>query len=77
VIDADGTAGFAGDGTATRMTTCTSLKQQIGTAVDSDHGRLDGTLVYIVPQGGPAPQCSPRFVPLRSKRYGHGPGDAT
>jgi hypothetical protein len=38
---------------AARNATCTPLSAQTGTAVDTSHGRLDGTLVYVVPTGGP------------------------
>ncbi len=44
----------AGDGTPTRTSACTPLSQQTGTAIDTFHGRLDGYLVYVVPQGGPS-----------------------
>ncbi len=36
---------------ATRNATCTPLNQQTGTAVNTTHGRLDGTLVYVVGVG--------------------------
>jgi hypothetical protein len=44
VIGVDGAA-------ATRNASCTPTSQQSGTAVNSPHGRLDGTLVYVVGQG--------------------------
>jgi hypothetical protein len=37
---------------AMRNATCTPLSAQTGTIVNSTHGRLDGTLVYVVPVGG-------------------------
>jgi hypothetical protein len=39
-------------GSAARNSTCTPLSQQTGTAVDTSHGRLDGTLVYVLPLKG-------------------------
>jgi hypothetical protein len=39
----------AADAGVTRNAACTPTSQQNGTAVDSSHGRLDGTLVYVVP----------------------------
>jgi hypothetical protein len=41
------------DGTPTRTASCTPLSKEIGTAVDSKHGRMDGYLNYVVPKGGP------------------------
>jgi hypothetical protein len=35
-----------------RNSACTPLSQQTGTAVDTNHGRMDGTLVYILPVDG-------------------------
>jgi hypothetical protein len=45
------TDGGASDATAavTRNAACTPTSQQNGRAVNSSHGRLDGTLVYVVP----------------------------
>ena len=40
-----------------RNATCTPLKEQTGTAIDSAHGRLDGYLVYIV-NVGEDPECN-------------------
>jgi hypothetical protein len=37
---------------ASRNSACTPLSQQTGTVIDTDHGRLDGTLVYVLPLGG-------------------------
>jgi hypothetical protein len=51
--EADAEAGVD-DGKPTRTSACTPLSQQTGTAINSFHGRLDGYLVYIVPQGGPS-----------------------
>jgi hypothetical protein len=42
------------DGPPTRTNACTPLSQQTGTAINTFHGRLDGYLVYVVPQGGPS-----------------------
>jgi hypothetical protein len=51
-------AGDAGedssDGPPSRTAACTPLSQQTGAAVNSFHGRLDGFLTYVVPQGGPS-----------------------
>jgi hypothetical protein len=40
------------DGTPTYTAACTPLSAQTGTLVDSKHGRLDGYLSFVVPQGG-------------------------
>jgi hypothetical protein len=45
--------GGAGDGTPSYTGACTPSFQQNGTAVSSYHGRLDGYLSYVVPEGGP------------------------
>ena len=37
---------------AARNASCTPLNQETGTAINSHHGRLDGTLVYVLPVGG-------------------------
>jgi len=42
------------DGTPTYTSTCTPLTDQVGTALNSKHGRLDGYLAYVLPQGGAA-----------------------
>jgi len=47
-------SGGTPDGTPTYTSACTPLTQQTGTAINSFHGRLDGYLSYIVPQGGPS-----------------------
>jgi hypothetical protein len=39
-------------GPPARDSTCTPLSQQTGTAVNTTHGRLDGTLVYVLPIDG-------------------------
>lgn len=39
-------------GSATRNASCTPLSAQTGTLVNTKHGRLDGTLVYVLPVGG-------------------------
>jgi hypothetical protein len=49
----DDSSQSAGDGTPTRTSACTPLTQQTGTALDTFHGRIDGYLTYVVPQGGP------------------------
>jgi hypothetical protein len=41
-----------GSGPPPRNGSCTPLSQQNGTAVDTNHGRLDGTLVYVLPIDG-------------------------
>lgn len=41
-----------GPGPAPRNGACTPLSQQNGTAVNTTHGRLDGTLVYVLPIDG-------------------------
>ena len=35
-----------------RTSACTPLSKQTGKAIDSYHGRMDGTLSYVLPQGG-------------------------
>jgi hypothetical protein len=40
------------EGGVTRNTSCTPLSAQTGTLVNTDHGRLDGTLVYVLPVDG-------------------------
>jgi hypothetical protein len=40
------------DGPPSYTSACTPLSQQTGTAVNSTHGRLDGYLSFVVPQGG-------------------------
>ncbi len=47
-----GQAADASSGPPARNSTCTPLSQQNGTAVDTTHGRMDGTLVYVLPVGG-------------------------
>jgi len=42
----------AGSASSTRNGTCTPLSKQTGKAVDTSHGRLDGTLVYVLPIDG-------------------------
>jgi hypothetical protein len=42
------------DGPPTYTAACTPLSAQTGTAIDTKHGRLDGYLSYVVPQGGPS-----------------------
>jgi hypothetical protein len=42
------------DGTPSYTSACTPLTQQTGVAINSFHGRLDGYLAYVVPQGGPS-----------------------
>ncbi len=51
---ADARAAEAGpaDGPPTYTAACTPLSAQTGTAIDTKHGRLDGYLSYVVPQGG-------------------------
>jgi hypothetical protein len=46
------TGADAGESPPTRNNTCTPLSQQTGTAVNTNHGRMDGTLVYILPIDG-------------------------
>ena len=46
-----------GSGPPSRNGSCTPLSQQNGTAVDTTHGRLDGTLVYVLPIDG-ASSCN-------------------
>jgi hypothetical protein len=41
------------DGTPSYTSACTPLSEQTGTAINTKHGRLDGYLSYVVPQGGP------------------------
>ena len=50
--DANG-AGGASDGTPSYTSACTPLSAQNGHAINTYHGRLDGLLSYVVPQGGP------------------------
>jgi hypothetical protein len=47
-------ASTALDGPATRTSSCTPLSAQNGTAINTNYGRLDGTLSYVLPQGGPS-----------------------
>ncbi|MEO8797311.1 MAG: hypothetical protein ABI551_05445 [Polyangiaceae bacterium] len=49
-----GGGGTSDAGSAARNPSCTPLSKQTGTAVSTSYGRLDGTLVYIVGQGGSA-----------------------
>jgi hypothetical protein len=42
----------AGTVLAPRNSACTPSSQQTGALVDTKHGRLDGTLVYVLPTGG-------------------------
>jgi hypothetical protein len=39
---------------APRNAACTPLSAQTGNIANTPHGRLDGTLVYVVPLGGPS-----------------------
>lgn len=50
-------SGTDGGGAAPRNSACTPLSQQKGTAVNTSHGRLDGTLVYVLPVDG-SPACN-------------------
>ena len=52
--DAGPTADANGEGgaPASRNSACTPLSMQTGTAVNTSHGRLDGTLVYVLPVSG-------------------------
>jgi hypothetical protein len=45
------------DGTPTTTSACTPLSKQVGNIVNTQHGRLDGTLAFVVPKGG-APSCN-------------------
>jgi hypothetical protein len=45
-------AGSSPSGPPGRNAKCTPLSQQTGTAVNTNHGRLDGTLVYVLPIDG-------------------------
>jgi hypothetical protein len=47
-----GEADTATDGPPNRTAACTPLSQQVGTALDTNFGRLDGTLAYVVPING-------------------------
>lgn len=49
---ADATPEDAGTVLAPRNTACTPTSQETGTLVNTKHGRLDGTLVYVLPTGG-------------------------
>ena len=49
-VDDAATSGEDG-GQPARNSTCTPLSKQTGTAVNSDYGRLDGTLVFVVGVG--------------------------
>lgn len=49
-----GGGGTSDAGSAARNPSCTPLSKQNGRAVSTSYGRLDGTLVYIVGQGGSA-----------------------
>ena len=45
------------DGTPTYTSDCTPLEDETGTAIDTQHGRLDGTLAFVVPIDGD-PTCN-------------------
>jgi hypothetical protein len=47
-----GETGSSLDGTPMRTAACTPLTQQTGSAASSYHGRMDGTVSYVLPQGG-------------------------
>jgi hypothetical protein len=59
-VDAGGTQSSDGSvvsspgdgGPAPRNSACTPTSKQTGTLVNTPHGRLDGTLVYVLPVGG-------------------------
>ena len=53
---AGGSGGGSGesDGPPTRTAACTPLSQETGTEINTTHGRLDGTITYVVPLGGPS-----------------------
>jgi len=53
----DAAASAEGDA-APRNAACTPTSQQTGTAVNTTHGRLDGTLVFVVPPVGNYDQCN-------------------
>jgi hypothetical protein len=53
----DAAASTAADA-ATRNAACTPTSQQTGTVVNTTHGRLDGTLVFVVPPVGDYDQCN-------------------
>ena len=48
----DGSPVMPEDGGAMRNASCTPLTDQTGMAVNTPYGRLDGTLVYVLPVGG-------------------------
>ncbi len=50
-VTVDDAASVVDAGPATRNNACTPLSQQNGTAVSSNYGRLDGTLVFVVGVG--------------------------
>ncbi len=54
VSNDDGASDEAGENAdaALRNAACTPTSQQLGAAVNTAHGRLDGTLVYVVPPLG-------------------------
>jgi hypothetical protein len=58
--DGEADAGDSGgtDAVATRNAACTPLPDQTGTAVNTSHGRLDGTLVYVVDVGETQKICN-------------------
>jgi hypothetical protein len=51
---ADAAPEDAGTVLAPRNSACTPTSQQTGALVNTKHGRLDGTLVYVLPIGGPS-----------------------
>ena len=61
----------ADDGTPSYTSQCTPLSQQNGTSINTTFGRLDGTLAYVVPQGGSS-SCNGDFshVHLQIKANG-------
>jgi hypothetical protein len=51
--EAEAAASETGGADAQRNASCAPLNQETGTLVNTTHGRLDGTLVYVIPPGGP------------------------
>ncbi len=53
-ITPDGAIADPNDGTPTYTSACTPLSKQTGAIINTQHGRLDGTLAYVVPKAGPS-----------------------
>jgi len=50
----DGAITDPSDGPPTYTTACTPQSKQTGAIINTQHGRFDGTLAYVVPKAGPS-----------------------